>query len=316
MLFFKSKKEKELISLLEAQDKKIAKMEKFETAHQEMLNNIFIYHKLKPAPFTEISRKLSYELVMFMKNVCSKYDLDWWLDYGTLLGAVRHENFVPWDDDLDSGMMRADLEVLKSVLPDEIEANNLKYVKTHIKLDKHTDLKTKRWFQLKYNHPDFKGSFSVLDVFPYDYIKDYDEDTGDKFNKLLWNYYTFSKDDDMTPYMEKYFTEMNITLEKEDCLIPGIEGVRGSGGYASIYPFKIIKYDEIFPLKSMKFGDYEFPVPNQTRKYITDIYGENYFRIPNKVREHGVYQKNIKQDNILSAINEGIEALKTANSKY
>ena len=50
-------------------------------------------------------------LLQSFDTVCKKHDIDYWLDYGTLLGAIRHQGFIPWDTDTDVGMLRSDYGV-------------------------------------------------------------------------------------------------------------------------------------------------------------------------------------------------------------
>ena len=50
------------------------------------------------------------ELLTEFDRVCKKHNIQYFLDSGTALGAVRHGGFIPWDDDADVGMLRSEYE--------------------------------------------------------------------------------------------------------------------------------------------------------------------------------------------------------------
>lgn len=71
----------------------------------------------------KLLRKAQLRMVDILKEIdriCQKYDIKWCLRYGTLLGAVRHKGFIPWDDDCDISMMRDGYEKFVSVIDKEL----------------------------------------------------------------------------------------------------------------------------------------------------------------------------------------------------
>ncbi|MGN0161805.1 MAG: phosphorylcholine transferase LicD [Lachnospiraceae bacterium] len=72
-----------------------------------------VTNKMKKVWATEI------ELWQQFDKVCKRYGLKYYAAFGTLLGAVRHQGFIPWDDDMDFWMLRDEYEKFKEIAPKE-----------------------------------------------------------------------------------------------------------------------------------------------------------------------------------------------------
>lgn len=66
-------------------------------------------------------QQVRLEMLGCIHEVCQKYGLQYFMIYGTLLGAVRHKNFIPWDDDADIAMPREDYEKFLKIAAEELK---------------------------------------------------------------------------------------------------------------------------------------------------------------------------------------------------
>lgn len=151
------------------------------------------------------------EILEVVANICEKYHLQYFADCGTLLGAVRHKGFVPWDDDIDITLKRKDYNTLVSVLPTELPKGFLvdglhasdPTQRLHANIG-HTSVKTDSSY---WSIPDYIRRFhgfpfpgTSIDIFPLDYIpRDPDTVIIEKFLlqnilSLLHDYDTLSED--------------------------------------------------------------------------------------------------------------------------
>lgn len=106
-------------------------------------------------------------------RICKEEKIEFFLDYGTLLGAVRHEGYIPWDDDLDIGMLRKDYKKFLKIAPKKLKDNfTLCYYKTE-KNHWHTFAKVrlKNTIMLEEGNKHLDMNFGIwVDIFPYDNI--------------------------------------------------------------------------------------------------------------------------------------------------
>ena len=128
-------------------------------------------------------KKIQLEILGYVTDYCDKNGIEYFLDCGTLLGAVRHKGYIPWDDDIDIGMLRPSYEKFlrefnkssKKYRAYSIENNN-SFCSPHAKvMDTDTIL----------YEPDENGrKLSVnIDVFIYDNAPDDDKLLKIAFNK-------------------------------------------------------------------------------------------------------------------------------------
>ncbi len=113
-------------------------------------------------------------LLEYFDNLCREHNLRYFIEYGTLLGAVRHQGFIPWDDDIDVVMFRDDYEKLKIVAQDAV-------CPPYFFQDAYTDSMVGAFSKLRDSRttaiefpdalPDYnQGIF--IDIFPLDHVSD------------------------------------------------------------------------------------------------------------------------------------------------
>ena len=133
---------------------------------------------------TDEVKQIELDLLIRLDEICKKNNLRYYLCGGTLLGAVRHKGFIPWDDDIDVLMPRDDFQKLLE-LPDEkndevkkISWKNGESIYPFIKL-----VNTKTAIKEKYLDKEVLTSVWI-DIFPLDGMPDSDRKIKKKFRRI------------------------------------------------------------------------------------------------------------------------------------
>lgn len=276
-----------------------------------LFNRIFLDFEFKPKGVLKLTQDLCLKLLDFYANICKKYDLEYWLDYGNLLGAVRHGGFVPWDDDLDVSMMREECFKFNEIIEKEVKLHNLEDIIEISFVRRIRETSAPSFTQITIKHGG--AIYAGLDVFPCDYVTAPLEDLEKKF-KAAKKEYTKNVYNgmDKKEVVDRYYKSFNGSLEKQKYFLPSIEGPMG----AKAYKVRLFETDKVFPLKEIEFEGKTYACPNDPHYFLSKVYGNDYMKIPKVVRFHGRMNVLKKQKNIEENFKNFSERMDKANSEF
>lgn len=245
-------------------------------------------------------KKISYGVLKEVATFCDNNEICYFLVCGTALGAVRHEGFIPWDDDIDIGMPRADYEKFLNLYQSEKTVlrearSDAKYPYPFAKVcDKETCLME------QIAHPSDLGVY--IDIFPLDGMPDNEEACRHHLKMLEWDHrlLTWKR---ISPRKKVGIGHKLIQLVAKTVLLPVPVSylVKRIEKRVQKYPYATSQYvghlvtkaiwgtdikpKEIFehPVKQ-KFEDSEFWVPGEVDRYLTLEYGD-YMKLPPKEKQ-------------------------------
>lgn len=247
--------------------------------------------------------KLHCELIEILDEivrVCEVLNLNYYLTGGTLLGAVRHGGFIPWDDDLDIVMDRNDFECFVHNAPKYLKddfylswlTTDKKYFRLYAKVCKKNTL----FLETIGNHSSSFGIF--VDIFPLDY-SDGDKSkihSRKKIIKALGNMLTEKKADSNYSGAKKILTHIlpeKLLLSMAQHLMR-LENKHSTKlfyvNYGSQYPIErwTICYDYFGKGCASPFENRVYNIPIKYEEVLSSIFGENFMQLPpeNKRKTH------------------------------
>lgn len=283
---------------IENLNKKVKTQDRVLDSYNNLFTYLYVFHDIKPKGTLKDMQDLCLELLKFIDNVCTRHNIQYWLEFGTLLGAVRHEGFIPWDDDVDISIMRNDFDRFLDVFKKEIKENNLDEFIKIVEKKKYNDSVTGFIQILYFKSPLVKNMLAGIDLLPYEYLKDDDNLPIDELKKnISQKIKTLQKD-----YLEnEYFKKSPVEAQKK--FNSSLNIVDYEEKYIIVSPvnlnpniIKIYETKDIFPLQRMKFEQYIFPTVRKEKKYLETVFGESYMKLPRIVSFHTRIQTLMKKD--------------------
>ena len=252
-------------------------------------------------------QEIELDLLMQIDRVCKKNGIPYFVIGGTMLGAVRHNGFIPWDDDIDIGMLRDDYEkfsyIAEKELKEPYKLNTFKNCGNHHYYFMHvvnTKYSVRRLGSIDQRIENVWVDIYPIDGFPSNMIVQKIEYVKLQFYRFMYHLGFFEKVNLARPGRPVYQKVLLFLAKRIYKFIP-INGCywrnlmdkelkkmseRYSDYYINFIGMQGIRElfhkSVLFPVKEYKFEDIVVEGPNMYDKYLTQLYGD--WRIPPKCK--------------------------------
>lgn len=276
------------------------KIAKREIAKERQENVFYQYKKdkidiTKVPPAQGLLRDIQLANLALLKElayVCEKNNFKYILDAGTLLGAIRHKGFIPWDDDIDILMFREDYEKIVSAFKNTTRNSD-------IYAEYHRDKDTNSQYFIKIKHK--KCPFLGVDIFPLD---SYGKHLSLKeqliaTNKIFKILKHLKKEID--PNISNKETKTMLTKTMKEKILLSSANANGDFVYGVDFAHKLKNWfldrDIVLPLRKIQFEDSKYTTVNKPKEFLKNIYGD-YMKYPKKIKILHFSYKNLTSEQL------------------
>ena len=247
-------------------------------------------------------QKVQLKIFKYFIKVCDENNLTYFIYGGSLLGTIRHQGFIPWDDDIDVIMFREDFEKLNKIFENNIDEkyhfinvlNEETYYYTFGRLNLKNTIFDEWWSnQVDYTQNIFIDVF-ILDNIPNNKIKRFIHkwssftlnqltmyafikfDNKSKLKKIIQNIaHYLLKLIPVTPYsIKKKCVETYTKYEHDNC--------DEICDFPAVCQMPVYYKTDWLPPKKAKFENLEVNIPNDYKKVLKRSYGDDYMQLPPK----------------------------------
>lgn len=244
--------------------------------------------------------RVQYDTLLEFDRVCQKYGLTYFLAYGTLLGAVRHNGFIPWDDDIDTLMPYDDYKKLQSI---PVEEWRTPYFLQSYDTDPHyrlcyTKLRNSNTTLITEGlaHMDINQGVDI-DIYPLIHLADDPQNRKKQYRRTML-YMLLRVNEPPRNHGKIYYyggkallklipeRVRQSVLQKLKTHILSFQSVASKNSYVvngNIEVMRQVLNTEWFsePVYH-KFESQEFPIPVGAREWLETRYGKSYMQLPPK----------------------------------
>ncbi|MBQ0027009.1 MAG: LicD family protein [Lachnospiraceae bacterium] len=247
------------------------------------------------------------EVLEVIDDICKRHEIKWYADWGTLLGAIRHNGFIPWDDDIDICMLRDEyvrfIEIARKELPEGFVIAGMyadeKRLQEAAQVEQLRVIADETYWNLPNYMNRFHGfpCFRIgIDIFPLDYVSRDPQRAKEIYEKyyfmmnVLTHWENYSANGILEEKIARIERELNTSISRDEGLYNTVwklsETLISSteekdADYVTNFFIKClrenglnIKKENYDAIQMHKFEFFEVPVPAGYDEVLTVMYGD------------------------------------------